>query len=237
MGEGRLKDGVFRVDPLPKGPYSGVTVVIDVIRATTTAGVFLGAGALDLVLAESLDQARALRLPGEVLAGERGGLRPEGFDLGNSPQEASQVRGRRVVMATTNGTRAVHAARTAQALLLGSLQNARAVAEKAALLGEEVTLVCAGKEGQMGLDDLYTAGVIGRRLMELGFRPEGDAAHLALFLSQHDPLEVLWASEAAKALERMGLGEDVRLCAQVDVHGVVPVRTGYRDGGVVFGRG
>lgn len=171
------------------------------------------------------------------MAGERGGLKPEGFDLGNSPQEASQVRGRRVVMATTNGTRAVHAARTAQALLLGSLQNARAVAEKAALLGEEVTLVCAGKEGQMGLDDLYTAGVIGRRLMELGFRPEGEAAHLALFLSQHDPLEVLWASEAAKALERVGLGEDVRLCAQVDVHEVVPVRTGYRDGGVVFGRG
>lgn len=238
MSEDRLlKDRVFRVDPLPKGPYGGVAVVIDVIRATTTAGVFLGAGALDLVLAESLDQARALRLPGEVLAGERGGLRPEGFDLGNSPQEAFRVRGRRVVMATTNGTRAVYAARTAQALLLGSLQNARAVAEKAALLGEEVTLVCAGKEGEMGLDDLYTAGVIGRRLMELGFQPEGETAHLALFLSQHDPLEVLRASEAAKALERVGLGEDVPLCAQVDVHEVVPVRTGYRDGGVVFGRG
>ncbi|MER3557232.1 MAG: hypothetical protein C4302_04760, partial [Thermus sp.] len=105
MGEDRiLKDRVFRVDPLPKGPYEGVAVVIDVIRATTTAGAFLEAGALDLVLAKSLDQARALRLPGEVLAGERGGLRPEGFDLGNSPQEAFRVRGRRVVMATTNGT-------------------------------------------------------------------------------------------------------------------------------------
>ncbi|MER3536036.1 MAG: 2-phosphosulfolactate phosphatase [Thermus sp.] len=236
-GDRILKDRVFRVDPLPKGPYEGVAVVIDVIRATTTAGAFLEAGALDLVLAKSLDQARALRLPGEVLAGERGGLRPEGFDLGNSPQEAFRVRGRRVVMATTNGTRAVHAARTAQALLLGSLQNARAVAEKAALLGEEVTLVCAGKEGEMGLDDLYTAGVIGRRLMELGFRAEGETAHLALFLAENDPLAVLQASEAAKALDRVGLGEDVVLCAQVDVHKAVPVRTGYRDGGVVFGRG
>ncbi|MER3485259.1 MAG: 2-phosphosulfolactate phosphatase, partial [Chloroflexota bacterium] len=194
----------------------------------TTAGAFLEAGALGLVLAEDLGQARALRQPGEVLAGEKGGLRPEGFDLGNSPREALAVQGKRVVMATTNGTPAVHAARTARALLLGSLQNARAVAERAALLGDEVDLVCAGKEGNLGLDDLYTAGVIGQRLFDLGFRPEGEMAHLALFLAKNDPLATLRASEAAKALEAVGLGEDVALCARVDVHEVVPIRTGYR---------
>ncbi|MGQ9735359.1 MAG: 2-phosphosulfolactate phosphatase [Thermaceae bacterium] len=227
----------FQVHPLPEdGAYRDVAVVIDVIRATTTAGLYLKEGAEALVLARDLDQARLLRRPGEVLAGEKGGLRPEGFDLGNSPREASLVRGKVVVMATTNGTRAVHAARMARALLLGSLQNARAVAARAAALGERVDLVAAGKEGKIGLDDLYAAGVIGQRLVELGFGPEGDLAHLALLLAQNEPLAVLELAEAAKALVEVGLGEDVEVCAQVDRHEVVPIRTGYREDGVVFGR-
>ncbi|KIX84667.1 2-phosphosulfolactate phosphatase [Thermus filiformis] len=233
----RAEDRVFRVHPLPQGVYEGVAVVIDVIRATTTAAAFLEAGVPALVLAADLGQAQALRRPGEVLAGERGGLRPEGFDLGNSPREAGLARGRTVVMATTNGTRAVHAARTARVLLLGSLNSARKTAEMAALWGEGVDLVCAGKEGAPGLDDLYTAGVIGQRLLAWGFRPQGEMAHLALFLAQNPPLAVLRSSAAGQALEGVGLGEDVEVCARVDVHETVPVRTGYRDGGVVFGRG
>jgi 2-phosphosulfolactate phosphatase len=142
-----------------------VAVVVDVIRATTTAGVYLKEGARALVLAPSLEAARLLRAPGEVLAGEVGGLRPPGFDLGNSPREAKGVAGRVVVMATTNGTKAAHAARSAAHLLLGSLQNATATARLAAALGEEVALVCAGKEGQVALDDLYAAGVIARGLL------------------------------------------------------------------------
>ena len=64
----------FRVDPLPRpGTYREVAVVVDVIRATTTAGVYLKEGARALVLAPSLEAARLLRAPGEVLAGEVGG--------------------------------------------------------------------------------------------------------------------------------------------------------------------
>ncbi|GAA6750753.1 2-phosphosulfolactate phosphatase [Thermus antranikianii] len=140
-----------------------------------------------------------------------------------------------VIRATTNGTRAAHAALGARHILLGSLQNARAVAEKARETGEEVHLVCAGKEGQMALDDLYTAGVIGKRLRALGFSPEGEMAHLALFLAENPSFPVLSSSEAAKALVGVGLGEDVAECARVDVHGVVPRFLGMRGEGMVFG--
>jgi 2-phosphosulfolactate phosphatase len=222
----------FRVDPLPRpGTYREV----DVIRATTTAGVYLKEGARALVLAPSLEAARLLRAPGEVLAGEVGGLRPPGFDLGNSPREAKGVAGRVVVMATTNGTKAAHAARGAAHLLLGSLQNA--TARLAAALGEEVALVCAGKEGQVALDDLYAAGVIARGLLAQGFAPQGDMAHLALFLAENPPREVLLASEAARALKEVGLLADVEVSAQVDVHEVVPRFQGFRGEGMVFGRG
>ncbi|WP_038045497.1 2-phosphosulfolactate phosphatase [Thermus caliditerrae] len=226
----------FRVDPLPlPGTYRGTAIVVDVIRATTTAALYLKAGATALVLARGAEAARALRQDGEILAGEVGGLPPEGFDLGNSPREVDGVVGKVVVMATTNGTRAVHAAMGARWILLGSLQNARAVAERAVATGEEVHLVCAGKEGQVALDDLYAAGVIGRHLQALGFFPEGEMAHLALCLAVNPPLPVLSVSEAAQALVRVGLGEDVAECARVDVHGVVPRFLGMRGEGMVFG--
>ncbi|WP_279165341.1 2-phosphosulfolactate phosphatase [Thermus scotoductus] len=226
----------FRVDPLPlPGTYRGTAIVVDVIRATTTAGLYLRAGAKALILAPGVEVARALRQEGEILAGEVGGLPPEGFDLGNSPREVERVAGKAVVMATTNGTRAAHAALGARHILLGSLQNARTVAEKARETGEEVHLVCAGKEGQMALDDLYTAGVIGKRLKGLGFSPEGEIAHLALFLAENPAFPVLSSSEAAKALVGVGLGEDVAECARVDVHAVVPRFLGMRGEGMVFG--
>jgi len=164
-------------------------------------------------------------------------VRPPGFDLGNSPRAVAGVEGRVVVMATTNGTKAAHAAKDARHLLLGSLQNAPATARLAARLGEEVALVCAGKEGQVALDDLYAAGVIAKGLLAQGFAPQGDMAHLALFLAKSPPREVLLASEAARALEGVGLLEDVEVCAQVDLHQVVPRFQGFRGEGMVFGRG
>lgn len=209
--------------------------MVDVIRATTTASAYLRAGAQALILARGVEAARALRQDGEVLAGEVGGLPPEGFDLGNSPREVDGVVGKVVVMATTNGTRAAHAALGARHILLGSLQNARAVAEAARQTGEEIHLVCAGKEGHLALDDLYTAGVIGKRLKALGFSPEGEMAQLALFLAENPPFPVLAASEAARALVGVGLGEDVAECARVDAHGVVPRFLGLRGEGMVFG--
>jgi 2-phosphosulfolactate phosphatase len=138
-------------------------------------------------------------------------------------------------MATTNGTKAAHAARGAAHLLLGSLQNA--TARLAAALGEEVALVCAGKEGQVALDDLYAAGVIARGLLAQGLAPQGDMAHLALFLAENPSREVLLASEAARALKEVGLLADVEVSAQVDVHEVVPRFQGFRGEGMVFGRG
>ncbi|GAB5603807.1 2-phosphosulfolactate phosphatase [Thermus sp. FJN-A] len=226
----------FQVHPLPTASgYPGTAIVVDVIRATTTAALYLARGARALVLAPGVEAARRLRQPGEVLAGEVGGLKPPGFDLGNSPREVAGVEGRVVVMATTNGTRAAHAVLGARHVLLGALQNAQAVAEAARELGEEVHVVCAGKEGKVALDDLYAAGVIGGRLQALGFAPRGEMAHLALFLAENPPLPVLKTSEAARALEAVGLGEDVAVCAQVDAHGTVPRFLGMRGEGMVFG--
>ena len=87
-----------------------IAVVVDVLRATTTATQALAAGYRSVLCAESVELATGLRAPGRVLAGERRCVAPPGFDQGNSPREAARRRGDELVLATTNGAPAIVAA-------------------------------------------------------------------------------------------------------------------------------
>ena len=107
------------------------TIVVDVIRATTTIAVLFEHGCRRVLVAPDISAARAakLRHPNALLAGEVNGEAPPGFDLGNSPAEviAHAVEGRNVIFATTNGTQALRACSNSRATYAGSLRNARAV--------------------------------------------------------------------------------------------------------------
>ncbi|GLV47576.1 putative 2-phosphosulfolactate phosphatase [Thermus sp. LT1-2-5] len=234
----------LRVDVLPSEGvvYPDVVLVVDVIRATTTAACLLEAGAGALYLVEGLEAARAFKDEDVVLAGEVGGLKPPGFDLGNSPREALEapVGGKVVVMSTTNGTKAAHAAaKTAKHVLLASLYNAHAAARLARELAtEEVAILCAGKEGRAGLDDLYTAGVLAEYLGLLGEVEPEDGARIALAVKRayQDPLEALSLSAAAQALKGVGLEGDVPFCAQVAKSAAVPLLSGRVGEALIFKR-
>ncbi|SDE84892.1 2-phosphosulfolactate phosphatase [Thermus arciformis] len=232
----------LRVDPLPTETlvYPDVVLVVDVIRSTTTAVALLEAGAEALYWVAGLEAAKAFKDADVLLAGEAGGVKPPGFDLGNSPREALEapVGGKVVVMSTTNGTKAAHAAaKTAKHVLLASLYNAHAAARKALELAtEEVAILCAGKEGRVGLDDLYTAGVLAEYLGLLGEMEPEDGARIALALRRayQDPLEALSLSAAAQALKGVGLEADVPFAAQVAKSPLVPVLSGRVGEALIF---
>ncbi len=235
----------LRVDlvPLEGHRYPDVVIVVDVIRATTTAAAFLEAGASALYLANSLESALAFRDTDVVIAGEEGGHKPPGFDYGNSPREAkeAQVGGKTVVMCTTNGTRAAHlASRTAKHVLLASLYNAHAAARLANQLAtEEVAILCAGQAGRIGLDDTYTAGVLAEFLQIMGQFELEDGALIALTTRRTypDPEEPLLLSGAAAALRQVGLEADVPFCAQIAVSPAVPLLEGRVGEALIFKRG
>ena len=65
----------------------GAVVVVDVIRAFTTAAYAFASGAAEIYLFASVDEALAFKAehPGSLAMGEERGLRPDGFDLPNSP--------------------------------------------------------------------------------------------------------------------------------------------------------
>mgnify|MGYP001225528765 CR=1 FL=1 len=111
-------------------------VVLDVLRATTTITVALDAGAKAVLPAASTEEAlrivQNLERDDMLLVGERRSLRIPGFALGNSPAEftAEAVKGKTIVMTTTNGTQALLAAQGAREIVVGAAVNFALVVER-----------------------------------------------------------------------------------------------------------
>jgi len=209
----------------------------------------LAAGCRDVVLEPTVERARAWAERGRLLGGESGGVRPDGFDFGNSPAEyaARDLGGAAIAFATTNGTKALMLAARAPVVLAGCLLNGQAAARfahrEAVERGLDLQIVCAGREegSAVALDDSFCAGYMVSLILEIGAyglgRPEGsgrlaDSALVALRLYEHYRFDCETAEEAALAafadatssrvLGRHGLGADVRYCARADTLEVVP---------------
>jgi 2-phosphosulfolactate phosphatase len=116
----------------PPNP-GGATVVIDVIRAFTTAHFAFKGGVREIRLVATAPEALAMKQqqPDLLLAGEISALPIDGFDFGNSPLEMTQadLRGRTLVQRTTNGVIATLAARDSAVVLVAGLINAAATAD------------------------------------------------------------------------------------------------------------
>lgn len=217
-------------------PLAGVTtVVLDVVRASTTIVAALAGGAHAVVPVATPDEARALRRDGQagsvLVGGERGGAPPPGFDHGNSPAEytTDRVRGRTVAFTTTNGTRALLALAGARRIAVGGFVNAGAIVRWASAEPGDVLLVCAGERGRFCLEDAVCAGLLVSRLASAD-RRETDAARAARVLWERyagDLGAMLLDAAWAQALVGQGRGSDLPLCVALDVHEVVPV---FRDG-------
>ncbi|HEX6639719.1 MAG TPA: 2-phosphosulfolactate phosphatase [Thermoanaerobaculia bacterium] len=208
-----------------------VAVVIDVLRATSVIAQAVASGARVIYPAGTIEEAvrlgQTLDRSELILCGERGGLRIEGFDLGNSPLEFTPdaVDDRTLVMSTTNGTPALVAALPARRTITASFLNLGAAAN--ALAGEAaVTVVCAGRERRFALEDAVCAGMLvervthGRRDYDLN---DGAIAARALAQRFGGDLDAMMRDTAAgRQLIGIGHEHDVVYCAGVDQLDVVP---------------
>ena len=214
-------------------------VVIDVLRATTTIAWALhnGAEAIQAFADLAELETAAVAWPAErrLRAGERGGNRVEGYDLGNSPLAvtAELVGGKRIFMSTTNGTRSLAAVRQVPLLVTACLPNRTAVARRLIALGcERVWIVGSGWEGDYSLEDSLAAGAVASAAIEVAVSPHrgvsfaNDEMLAALALWQqwhHDTETCLRAASHGKRL--IGLGDhdaDFACCSAVDSLTVVP---------------
>jgi 2-phosphosulfolactate phosphatase len=147
----------------------GTLVVIDVLRAFTTAACAFARGAREIELVSTIEQAFARKRADNaiILVGEQQGRPVAGFDFGNSPPAllAADLAGRRLVLRSTAGTQGVVAGVNAKSILLGSLVVARATVELVRSIGEDATLLAMGSpKGGIGDEDEVCAELLEARL-------------------------------------------------------------------------
>ncbi|NPV27657.1 MAG: 2-phosphosulfolactate phosphatase [Firmicutes bacterium] len=154
-----------------------VVVVIDILRTISVMVTALHNGACGIIPVLSIEEAEeraAQFVSGFCLrGGEQGALKIPHFDLGNSPLEYSPevVRGKTIILTTSNGTRAIRRVQVANHILIGSFLNARAAATRAYQLANEMdsdlVVLCAGMGDRFSLDDYFCAGLICRLIEAL----------------------------------------------------------------------
>lgn len=185
-----------------------VAVVVDVMRAFTVAAWAFAQGADKIVLAESLDEALALKARHPDWMALKDGPPAPGFDMVNSPGMLRSVdlHGRTVVQKTTAGTVGALAVKEASLVLCASFAVAEATAQVLRTRESSVTFVVTGEDGQAD-EDLACAQYIARRATEAGT----DAAE---FLRRAG--ESRAAAELAEGVRQGVHPDDVALCLEVD---------------------
>ena len=221
---------------------NSVIAVIDIIRATSTIATLFGSGVKSIIVAGTPDEAYSLKkaFPERLLCGEKGGLKPDGFDYGNSPLEFStlDLSGRQAILKTTNGTLSfLKAAESPAAFSLAALNFRHTmddILDYALKNGKDILFLCSGEMGKVAYDDAYVAGLGVKYFLS---KPRdfiySDSAKLVLSAVIGDSIlaDALLKSVSADSLKKVGLGSDIKFCAKLNGYNLTikaePYSTGH----------
>jgi 2-phosphosulfolactate phosphatase len=212
------------------------TVVIDVLRASSTIITALTNGAKEVVPVGTVEFA--VKVSGGIfggqtlLGGERNTKKIEGFALGNSPSEYTTeiVSGKSIVFYSTNGSRAIVKAKYSTNLFICSFNNLKALAKHIKKLNEDVVVLCAGNNNFFSLEDSVCAGMLtseliaGNKTFEL---TDASTSALTLFKSfGKNIFKLLSETDHGQLLINNGFEDDLKACSELDSTDVIPFYAG-----------
>jgi 2-phosphosulfolactate phosphatase len=205
-----------------------IVVIIDILRATTAICTAFKNGATEMVPVAKIEDTGKYRPLGYMIAGERDGIVIEGADFGNSPFNFTEenVKGKKIVITTTNGTQTVEVAKSCNTIILGAFSNISVLADWLISQKKNVVLLCSGWKNKFNLEDSIMAGDLALRLMQNGFVSNCDSTAAAIDLWNIAKVDVLAYIEKAAhrhRLKRLGLDDVLEYCFTPDTAEVIPV--------------
>ncbi|MEP6673765.1 MAG: 2-phosphosulfolactate phosphatase [Ferruginibacter sp.] len=218
---------------------NSIVVIIDVLRATSTIATALFNGAKCIIPVDSV--AECIRIGKQIegiTAGERDGKVAEGLTYGNSPFEypASFIKGKTLVLTTTNGTKLLHMAlaNNAKGIVTGSFPNLSAVCNYLIAQNKNVILGCAAWKDRVNLEDTIFAGAVVSKIKN-HFFINCDSSHMAENLyetAKNDLFDFMKKNDASHyhRLMNYGLEKDIRYCLTADSANILPE---YEDGKLI----
>ena len=206
-----------------------VVVVIDVLRATSAICTAIENGVAGIIPVSTVEDARAYLDKGYIAAAEREGKIVEGFSLGNSPYSYmdENLKGKTVVLTTTNGTKAIKIAEHKETVVIGSLNNLDALVAWIVERGENTLLLASGWKDKFNLEDTVCAGaIIDGVLLSKKFRTNEDSSIAAMFLSKSardNQFAFLKSSSHRIRLRNLNLNADVKYCLTPNNLSAIPI--------------
>src|SRR3954467_11230302 len=143
-----------------------IVVIIDILRATSAICTAFEHGAEKVIPVATVEEAWEWKKKGFLVGAERDAIAVEGFDFGNSPFSYMNdtVKGKTIVITTTNGTQAIHAARDAYKVVIGSFLNIDALCKWLVDEKRNILLLCSGWKNKFNLEDALFAGAVTEEL-------------------------------------------------------------------------
>lgn len=206
-----------------------LVVVLDVLRATSAICTAIEHGVKEIIPVATVEEARELQAKGYIAAAERGGQIVEGFDLGNSPYSYMdpQLKGKSVVLTTTNGTKAIDMARSKQTVVVGALNNLNALCDWLIEQERDILVLGSGWKDKFNLEDTICGGAIADQCLASGkFYADEDSTVAAKFIfrsSRDNMFAFLKASSHRRRLRALNLNEDVKYCLTPNNCTAIPV--------------
>ncbi|MFS8616379.1 MAG: 2-phosphosulfolactate phosphatase [Solitalea sp.] len=204
-----------------------IVVIIDILRASSSICYGIDNGAEGIIPVATVEECMEYGGGDFLLAAEREGCVVEGFDFGNSPfsYTAEKVKGKKIVLTTTNGTQALHESLRADKIIIGSFLNKSALCDFLHRQQQSVLLLCAGWKGMFNLEDMLFAGAVVNQLRDeiKNVDDSGIAAEELYLLAKDDLRGFLRKSSHSIRLEKLNIEEDICFCLQTDICTSVPI--------------
>ena len=206
-----------------------LVVVLDVLRATSAICTAMEYGVGQIIPVATLEEARSYKEQGYIVAAERGGQIVEGFDMGNSPYSYMDpnLKGKTVVLTTTNGTKAINMAKDKSTVVVGALNNLDALCAWIIDQKRDVLVLGSGWKDKFNLEDTICGGAIADLCLDSGkFYADEDSTVAAKFLfrsSRDNMFSFLKASSHRRRLRKLNLNEDVKYCLTPNNCTAIPI--------------
>ena len=211
-----------------------VVVVTDILRASSAIVTAFMNGVERIIPVGTLEEAKAFKDQGFMVAAERDGIVRDFADFGNSPYNFSpeRVKGNQIVYSTTNGTNAINLASTGEQVLIGAYLNISALARHIVARGRDLLILCAGWKNKFNLEDTLFAGALSKMVLEdKQFYTICDATLGAMDLyeaAQEDMMAYIEKVAQRHRLKKNNLDDVIGYCHELDLTELIPVLNGDR---------
>ena len=214
---------------------SKTSVVIDVLRASSTIVTALQNGAKEIIPVASVEFA--VKISGglftgqTLLCGERNTKKIEGFALGNSPLEFTEdkIGGKSIILYTTNGSKAIVKAKFSGNLFITTFLNLSTVAKKLVEIEKDTEIICSGRGNAISLEDIVCAGKLVSEIQKYKEEIElSDSSKASISLNKSfgkNVHKMLKETEHGQILIENGFEKDIEYCSKLDLLEAVPVFT------------